>query len=137
MTVFWSDAVRNAQADAWESAIGTGAKVQIWGGGSVPANEGAATTGNTLLVEFTLASDWSAAASGGAKSLSSTPLEATASGGAPTNASFYRITSSAGTPHEQGTVTATGGGGDMTIDNVSIATGQIVRVTGFTKTWPG
>jgi len=136
MTVFWSDAVRNAQADAWETTIGTAAKVQIWAG-TVPADEAGSTAGNTKLAEFTLASDWSAAASGGAKSLSSTPLDVTAIAGAPTNATFYRITSSAGTVHEQGTITATGGGGDMTLDNVSIATGQTVRITGFTKTWPG
>jgi hypothetical protein len=36
--------------------------------------------------------------------------------------------------HMQGTVTATGGGGDMTIDNTSIASGQSVTVTGFTLT---
>jgi hypothetical protein len=37
----------------------------------------------------------------------------------------------------QGTITASGGGGDMTLDNVSIATGQTVNVTGFTLTAPG
>lgn len=31
-----------------------------------------------------------------------------------------------------GTVTATGGGGDMTLDNVSIASGQTVTITSFT-----
>lgn len=35
--------------------------------------------------------------------------------------------------HEQGTITATGGGGDMTVDNTSIASGQTVTVT--TKTF--
>jgi hypothetical protein len=37
----------------------------------------------------------------------------------------------------QGNVTATGGGGDMTIDNVSIAAGQQVTVTSFTLTAGG
>jgi hypothetical protein len=32
----------------------------------------------------------------------------------------------------QGTVTATGGGGDMTVDNTSFATGQAFTVTVFT-----
>lgn len=34
----------------------------------------------------------------------------------------------------QGTVTATGGGGDMTVDNTSFASGQQFTVTGFTIT---
>jgi hypothetical protein len=34
----------------------------------------------------------------------------------------------------QGTVTATGGGGDLTVDNVSFASGQAFTVTGFTLT---
>ena len=34
----------------------------------------------------------------------------------------------------QGTVTLTGGGGDMTLDNTSIASGQAVNVTSFTLT---
>jgi hypothetical protein len=34
----------------------------------------------------------------------------------------------------QGTITATGGGGDMTLDNTSIASAQVVSVTSFTLT---
>ena len=34
-------------------------------------------------------------------------------------------------------ITATGGGGDMTVDNTSIAFGQTVNITGFTKTMGG
>lgn len=33
---------------------------------------------------------------------------------------------------ERGTVTATGGGGDATVDNTSIASGQVFNVTGWT-----
>ena len=32
----------------------------------------------------------------------------------------------------QGTITATGGGGDMTLDNTSIASAQQVTITSFT-----
>ena len=39
--------------------------------------------------------------------------------------------------HMQGTITATGGGGDMTLDNTNIAAGQTVNITGFTLTAPG
>lgn len=134
MTVQNSAAVRNAQGDAWESTIGTSAKLRIYSGAQ-PANCAAARTG-TLLVEYSLASDWCAAASSGAKTLNSLPLSTTAA--AAGTAGHYAIMDSAGTTcHEQGSVTATGGGGDMTIDNTSIASGQTVNVTGFTKTWPG
>lgn len=134
MTVQYSTPVRNALLEAWEATVGVSAKVQLWTG-SAPANPAAAATG-TKLAEWTLASDWSAAASGGVKSLSSTPLSTT--GLAAGSVGYYRIVDSAGTTcHEQGTVTATGGGGDLTIDNVVIAVSQAIQITGFTKTAPG
>lgn len=140
MAIKLSTGVRNARLDAVETQIGTSAKLAIYSG-SAPANCAADTTG-TLLVEFDLASDWAAAASGGAKALSSLPLSTTAAAGAPTNAGYFRIFTSAQStapgstkPCEvQGTVTATGGGGDLTLDNISIAAGQTVNVTGFTLT---
>lgn len=134
MTVQNSTAVRNAMLDAIETTIGTSAKFQIWSG-SAPANCAAASTG-TKLIEIALASDWAAAASGGTKAFSGVPLSTTAL--AAGTCGYYRITDSAGTTcHEQGTVTATGGGGDMTIDNAALTSGQSVQVTSFTKTAPG
>jgi len=54
---------------------------------------------------------------------------------APGNAAHFRIHDSTGTTCGlQGTVTATGGGGDMTVDNVVFAVGQAFSVTGFTIT---
>ncbi len=136
MTVQWSTTVRNAILDSWETAIGTSAKLKVYSG-SVPANCAAGTTG-TLLVEWDLASDWAANASGGTKGLNSLPISVTAVGGAPTDAGYYRIFDSAGTTcHEQGTVTVTGGGGDLTCDNVSVSSGQTIILTGFAKTAPG
>lgn len=134
MTVQRSTAVRNARLDAIETTIGTSAKVQIRTGAQ-PANCAAAASG-TLLVEFALGSDWAAAASGGTKSFNSTPVAGTAAGTG--TAAHYRIVDSAGTTcHEQGTVTATGGGGDVTIDNTSIVTGQSVNISSWTVTEPG
>jgi hypothetical protein len=66
---------------------------------------------------------------------SNTPISATAIAGAPSNAGHYRLYASDGTTCKaQGSITATGGGGDMTLDNVSIASGQTVNVTGWTIT---
>jgi len=133
MAVKWSATVRNAVLDAWESSIGTAAIIRIYSG-SAPANVGDAATG-TLLVSYTLASDWAAAGSSGSKTLNSLPIAGTAS--ATGTAGYYRIFASNGTTcHEQGTVTATGGGGDMTISNTSITSAQTVNITGFTLTAP-
>ena len=129
MTVQNSAAVRNAMLDAWETAIGTTPKVQIRTGAQ-PANTAAAASG-TLLVEMDLPSDWMNAASGGSKTLLGSWTDVGVAAG---SAGHYRILNSAGsTCHEHGSVTATGGGGDMTVDNVSIAIGQTVTVTSFTK----
>jgi hypothetical protein len=133
MAVNWSVTVRNAVLNAWETAIGTSAIVRIYTG-SKPASTSAATTGD-MLVQYTLGSDWAAAASSGAKAFNALPIVGT--GADDGVAGYYRIFASDGTTcHEQGTVTATGGGGDMTISNTSIATGQTVNITGFTLTAP-
>jgi hypothetical protein len=134
MTVQRSTSVRNARLDAIETGIGTGAVIRIRTGAQ-PATCATADSG-TVLVSYTLASDWAAAASGGSKAFNSTPISGTASGTG--TAGHYRIYASDGTTcHEQGTVTATGGGGDVTIDNTSITSGQAVNISGWTVTEPG
>jgi hypothetical protein len=131
MTIQLSDAVRNAMADAYETAIGTAPTIEIRTG-SPPANCAAADSGS-LLATITNPSDWLTAASSGSKSKSGT-WSIAASGTGTTG--HYRIKQGA-TCHEQGTITATGGGGDMTVDNTSVASGQTVTVTSFTRTMPG
>jgi len=37
----------------------------------------------------------------------------------------------------QGSVTTTGGGGDLTLDNTSIASSQVVNINSLTYTQPG
>jgi hypothetical protein len=134
MTVQLSTAARNGMLDAIESAAGTSAKFQIWTG-SAPANCATASSG-TKLVEISMSADWWAAASTGTKAFNSLPL--TTTGLAAGSAGYFRIVDSAGTTcHLQGTVTATGGGGDLIVDNVSIAVGQNVSITAFTLTAPG
>ena len=41
-----------------------------------------------------------------------------------------------GSDIEEGTVTATGGGGDLTLDNTSITAGQTVTITAWNRTMP-
>jgi len=131
MGIQLSVSVRNARLDAVETAIGASAKLQIYSG-SMPASCAASATG-TKLAEIALGSDWAANASSGSKSFSNTPLSTTGLAGG--SAGYFRVVDSSGTTcHMQGTITATGGGGDMTIDNTSIASGQAVNVTSFTLT---
>ena len=131
MALQFSVTVRNAQLDAFETAIGTSAVLKIRSG-SVPATCATADSG-TVLSTINLPSDWMAAASSGSKALSGSWTDASAD--ATGTAGHFRLYASDGTTcHAQGTVTITGGGGDMTLDNTSIATGQAVTVTGFTLT---
>lgn len=129
MAFQFSTTARNAALDAIETAIGTSAVLKIRTG-TVPANCGTADAGS-VLATLTLPSDWLAAASGGSKSKSGTWEDASAD--ATGTAGHFRIYASDGTTvHMQGTITATGGGGDMTLDNTSIASGQQVTITSFT-----
>jgi len=132
MVYQFSAAARNAALDAIETAAGTAPTLTIRTG-TVPANCAASRTG-TVLATLALPSDWLAAASGGSKGIAGTWQDTAAD--ATGTAAHFSI-DQAGTCHIQGTVTATGGGGDMTLDNVSIAAGQAVSVTGFTLTAGG
>jgi len=133
MAAQFSTAVRNAFLDSVESTVGTSPKLQIRSG-AAPANCATADSG-TLLAEITCPSDWMAAASGGTKVLAGSWTVAASAAG---TAGHYRLKDSAGTTcHEQGSITATGGGGDMTLDNTSIASGQTVTITAKTLTAGG
>lgn len=129
MAVQLSVAVRNARLDAIETAIGTDAVLKIRTGAQ-PADVATADSG-TVLATLTLPTDWLAAASSGSKAKSGTWQDTSAD--ATGTAAHFRIYASDGTTaHLQGSVTATGGGGDLTLDNTSIASGQSVTITSFT-----
>ena len=131
MTIQFSVAVRNARLDAIETATGATAVLKIRSG-TVPATVATADAG-TVLATLTLPSDWMAAASAGAKAKAGT-WEDTSADAAGTAAHFRLYASDGTTAHIQGTVTATGGGGDMTVDNVVFALAQAFTVTSFTLT---
>jgi hypothetical protein len=127
MALQYSVAVRNAQLDALETTVGTTPILEIRTG-APPATCATADSGS-LLVDMDLPSDWMAAASSGSKAKSGTwSVAATGTG----TAGHWRLKDSGGsTCHAQGTVTATGGGGDLTLDNVSIASAQVVTINTF------
>ena len=128
MAVQYSVAVRNAQLDQFETTAGVSAHLHLRSG-AAPVDCATAASG-TLLADITLPSDWMNAASTGTKTKLGTW---SGTGAAAGSVGHFRIVDSAGTTcHMQGTVTATAGGGDMTLDNIVIAVSQAVSVSTFT-----
>lgn len=132
MAFQFSTAARNAAADAIETTTGASPSLEIRSG-AAPATCATADSG-TVLATMALPADWLAAAAAGAKTILGTWQDAAAD--AAGTAGHFRIKQGA-TCHIQGSVTATGGGGDMTLDNTSIAVAQQVTVTAFTITAGG
>lgn len=131
MAIQLSTAVRNARLDAIESTINTSAILRIRTG-AAPANCATADSG-TILAELTLPSDWMANASGGTKALAGSWQDLSANNTG--TAAHFRLYDSAGTTcHMQGTVTATGGGGDMEVSSTSFTAGQSFTINTFTLT---
>lgn len=125
-----STTLRDAQANQVEAIVGASAKLQIRTGAQ-PANAAAADSG-TLLVEIDLPADWLTASSSGVVSKNGTWEGVAVATG---TAAHFRIKNSAGsTTHLQGSVTATSGGGEMEVNNTSIATTQAIVVTAFSYT---
>lgn len=131
MALQYSVELRNAKLDAVETVGGASPILRIRTG-APPANCAAADSG-TVLATLTLPSDWMAAASSGSKSKSGTWEDSSADGTG--TAGHFRLYKADGTTCVmQGTVTASGGGGDMSVDNTSFASGQAFSVTSFTLT---
>jgi hypothetical protein len=131
MTIQLSVTARNARLDAIETAIGASAIMKIRTG-APPANCAAADTG-TVVATIALPADWMANAASGSKAMSGTWQDASADNAG--TCGHFRIYDSGGTVcHMQGTVTATGGGGDMTVDNATLTAGQPFNVLTFTLT---
>lgn len=129
MTVHSSVAVRNAMLDAVEATIGASPVLKIIAG-TMPSATADADAG-TVLATFTLNSDWAGAASGGIKTITGVPYQDTAAD-ASGEASHWRLLDSSGTCHLQGDVTATGGGGSMTLASTSLTLSGLVQITSWT-----
>lgn len=130
MTIQLSVAKRNARLDAIEEASGV---LKIFSG-APPANCGTADSG-TVLATLNLPADNMSDASNGQKDLTGVWQDASAD--ATGTAGHWRYYASDGTTcHMQGTVTGTGGGGDMEVDNTSFEAGQQFTVTSFTLNEP-
>jgi len=129
MSLQQSVAVRNARLDAVEVAIGASAILKLRTG-AAPASCAAADTG-TVVATINLPADWLAAAAGGSKSKNGV-WEDTGADAAGVIGHFRIYDSTGAVCHLQGTVTISGAGGDMTVDNTNVALNQDIIVNTFT-----
>jgi hypothetical protein len=129
MTLSLVAALRTTVVDAINTAINAGSgpgKLAVYSG-TRPANADASLSGNTKLVEFTLADPASSGGSSGALPAAGTPLSATAVAGAPTTATFFRVVDSTGAVVMDGSVGTSGA--DLNLSSTSITSGQTVSIT--------
>lgn len=126
MTLQFSVEVRNARLDAIETTVDTDPWFALFTG-PPPANTFASNTG-TLLIMKQLASDWSTGAASGQKGVNTF----TANGVGVGIAGHFRLfKSTADVCYLQGTVSESGGGGDLIIDNASINIDQGLAVSNW------
>lgn len=129
-------ATRNAACDAVVDLLDGGpaaGTIKIYTG-TQPTTANDAVAG-TLLATITLADPAFGAAATGAATLSGTPLSAT--GVAAGTAGWARLADSTGATVMDGSVTATGGGGQIELATTTISVGVTVQITSGTVTMPG
>lgn len=122
MAVTHPTASRDHLADAHDDYVNTGAGTAVL----------RLRDSTTTLGDFNLANPAFGASSSGTITLASTPISATASGTG--TADNYQVINRNGDIAHAGSVTITGGGGDVTADNPSIVSGQGLSLDSFTYT---
>ena len=123
MTMGIDTTSRNAILNQLVTDAGSGALLSFYTG-TRPAT-GAALSGNTLLSQHTCSSTLGTV-SGGVLTLNAV---GSATAGNTGTATWARLTTSGGTFVADFSVTASGGGGDITINNTSISSGGTVTIT--------
>lgn len=129
MAITLATAARNAACDAVVDLLDAGA-----GAGKLRLK----SAGAVVLCEISLADPAFGAAAAGVASAAGLPKSGTglAAAGTGTAATQFDATDSTNAVVWSGTVTGVGGGGDIELDNVSIAENQVVTVTSLTHTQP-
>lgn len=125
----FSTTVRNAQADAITTAVGTSGLLRIYDG-TRPANVGTAVTTQVLLAELTCSSTFAAAASNGV--LTANAITEDSSANATGTATWARLTTSGGTGVMDLTVGTSGA--EATINTTSIVATRAVQCSSLVIT---
>jgi hypothetical protein len=125
MAITHSTAMRNTLADAVDAAVnsGAGTATMVWKDSS------------TALGTFDLANPAFGAASSGTITLQSTPITDSSADGSGT-ADNFDVEDRDGTVVFSGSITGSGGGGDIELDSTSITAGQELELTSFTYSAP-
>lgn len=135
-----SNVAARAACDAVVDLVdgGAGAGLLRIYSGTIPTDADTALGAQVLLAELTMSDPAFGAAAdanpGGRATASA--ITGDTSANATGTASFYRMVDSNGVTIVQGSVTATGGGGDLQLNSVAIQSGAAVTVTSFTLTMP-
>jgi hypothetical protein len=126
------NALCDARVDRFDAGSGAG-KIRIYTGTQPTSADDAAS--GTLLVEITLNDPAFGASASGSATIDADPaLTGTAS--ATGTAGWWRGLDSDNNTVMDGSVTASGGGGDLTLVTTSITSGGTVTLTGGTLTAP-
>lgn len=136
MTIRLPIATRNAAANAVADLVDAGAGsglVRIYTG-TQPANADLAPTG-TLLATFTTNDPAFGTSGTGTANFIVVPAIST-TGVAPGDAGWFRVFDSTGATVLDGSVTATGGGGDLIMNTVTVSIGLALQLTAGTITMP-
>lgn len=140
MTLSLSNATAIVACDAIVDRADLGtppATVKIYAG-SVPADADASLGAAVLLATLVMSNPAFGSAvdiSPGARATANAIADDTTADATGT-ATFFRVLQGGGTVLWQGSVTATGGGGDMTINAVAIQANALVKITSMVVTHP-
>lgn len=121
---------RNAELDGIETAVGESPRLRFYTG-APPASTLHAATG-TLIATLVLPVDWMLAAAAGQKLKQGVWTGQCVAAG--TIGYFRLYNSDLSVCHAQGTVSNTGGTGDMTFDNSVVEVAQSLVINSFTLT---
>jgi hypothetical protein len=129
MALGYAEALRNARLDEITARAGSGALLRIYSG-TRPATGGTPTT---LLAELVCGSPFAPAASGGV--LTAGTISDDTSANSSGTATWFRLVASNGTTHVlDGSVSGSGGGGDMELSSTSIVELGTVSISSFVIT---
>lgn len=124
-----STAARNAAVNGVVDLVDAGG-----GAGELVIKTGSDPAAGTTLATIPLAATAWGSASAGSAALAGAPKSAAATGAG--SAGCFRVNDSTHALIFSGAVTATSGGGDIELDNVSIAVGQTISITALAISIP-
>ena len=127
MTFQYGTTLRNNQVAQIQSTVGGSATLVMYTG-TQPVGGCAASPTGSPLITITLPNPFLGSPSSGAVAMSGSW---TGTGSGSGNAGYFRILDGSSVCHVQGSITVTGGGGDMTLNSVVIGPTQPVSVTTF------